>query len=295
MNGGMTHEQIQDNEVIERYVRHQLTSDERLAFQEHYFNCDECFEQTQLTARFVAGVRDASRSGVLAADDVNAARSSLVPALFYPNWMRNWAVPALAMSFLLAALLLGIWALSVRRENQRLAQQAGEQSRIAEELRRSEAKIRELEASGTASQEQLAALRKENDRLKEEVAAAARQRETQVAQVRQPDANMPVINIYPLGDAQRSGGSGEVNQLRLPRGARSFVLILSDFQSGGSNYRLEIMDPSGRIVTRRAGLKPDQNGELSVRLNRTLLSAGKYRLKLYGQGNAIAEYVVQVE
>jgi anti-sigma factor RsiW len=220
---GMTHQQIHDSEVIERYVRHQLTPTERQAFQEHYFACDECFDQVQMSARFIAGVREASRSGVLTAEqDERAAGSSILPAILYPNWIRNWAVPALAMSFLVAALLLGVWALSVRRENQRLARQASEQSGVAEELQRSEAKIRDLEASGTASSEQLEALRKENERLKEEIATAARRPETQVAQIRQPDANLPVINIYPLGDTQRSGGGSEVNQLRLPRNARKF-------------------------------------------------------------------------
>lgn len=292
----MTHQQIQDNEVIERYVRHQLTGAERQAFQEHYFACDECFDQVEISARFIAGVREASRSGALAAEsDKRGDRSAILAGLFFPNWIRNWAVPALAMSFLLAAVLLGLWGLSVRRENQRLALQAREQSRAVEELQRSEAKIRELEASGTASQEQLEVLRKENERLKEEVAAIARQRDTQVAQVRTPSANVPVINIYPIGDAQRSGGASEINQLKLPSGTTKFVLILSDFQSGLSNYRLELTDSSGRIAERRAGLKPNRNGEISVTLNRSLFSAGQYRLKLYAQGNAIAEYVVQVE
>src|SRR5687767_2336447 len=288
----MTHQQIQDNEVIERYVRQQLTPAERQAFQEHYFACDECFDEVQISARFIAGVREASRSGVLAAE--SEQRAPILPALFYPNWIRNWAVPALAMSFLVAALLLGVWAMSVRRENQRLVQQASEQNRVAEELQRSEAKIRELEASGTASQEQLEALRNENLRLKEEMAATARQPEKQVAQLRQPDANVPVINIYPLGDTQRSGGSGEINQLRLPQPAGKFVLLLSDFDPGYSNYRLEIRDTTGQVVMRRAGLKPDRNGEISVLLNRRLFSAGQYRLRLYSQNNAIAEYVVQV-
>ena len=292
----MTHQQIQDNEVIERYVRHQLTGAERQAFQEHYFACDECFDQVEISARFIAGVREASRSGALAAEsDKRGDRSAILAGLFFPNWIRNWAVPALAMSFLLAAVLLGLWGLSVRRENQRLALQAREQSRAVEELQRSEAKIRELEARGTASQEQLEVLRKENERLKEEVAAIARQRDTQVAQVRTPSANVPVINIYPIGDAQRSGGASEINQLKLPSGTTKFVLILSDFQSGLSNYRLELTDSSGRIAERRAGLKPNRNGEISVTLNRSLFSAGQYRLKLYAQGNAIAEYVVQVE
>src|ERR1044071_8471195 len=62
----MTHREIQDGEIIERYVRHQLAPDERRLFQEHIFACEECFEQVQMTSRFIAGVRQASRSGGLA-------------------------------------------------------------------------------------------------------------------------------------------------------------------------------------------------------------------------------------
>jgi len=289
----MTHQEIQDKEIIEQYVRDKLTSAERHAFQEHLFECDECFEQADVTARFIAGVREASRLGVLNTPQPERAR--LLPGFFNQGWAFRWAMPAMAASLLVGVLIIGLWALSLRRQNQQLAQQTAEQSRAAEDLQRSEAKIRELEASGTASQEQLEVLRKENDRLKERLKTVEREKETQVAQLRQPDANVPVINIYPLGDTQRSGGTGEVNQLRLPQAARRFLLILSDFQPGLSNYWLEIMDPSGRIVTRRTGLKPDQNGELRVLLKRTMFGQGKYRVKLFGQGKPIAEYVVQVE
>ena len=59
----MNHHEIEQDEIVERYVRHRLAADERLAFQEHYFACDECFAQVQTTARFVAGVRQAARAG----------------------------------------------------------------------------------------------------------------------------------------------------------------------------------------------------------------------------------------
>jgi len=297
MNEGMTHQQIQDNEVIERYVRQKLTSAERQAFQEHFFQCNECFEQAQITARFIAGVREASRSGVLAADQTERLHfwSRWMPPVLNQGWARAWAMPALAMCLMLAVALTGLWTLSLRRENQLLAQRTSEQSRAAEQLQRSEAKIRELEASDSASQGQKESLKSEIIRLKEQLAVTERQRETQVARLRQPDINVPIRNIYPVGDAQRSGGTGEINRLSVPRGTKTFVLILGDYKPGYSNYRLEMRDPSGRLVARRAGLKPDQNGELSVLLNRTLLSQGKFRLKLYGGGKPIAEYVVQVE
>lgn len=57
----MTHQEIQANEIVEQYVRGKLTNAERRAFQEHFFECDECFQQVEVMASFVAGVREASR------------------------------------------------------------------------------------------------------------------------------------------------------------------------------------------------------------------------------------------
>ena len=293
MNGGMTHQHIQDNETIERYVRQQLTGAERQAFQEHYFACDECFDQVQVTARFVAGVRDAARNGLLAAEQPERARS--VAGLFNHSWIFQWATPALAVSLLVLVAVIGWWAWSLRRQNQQFVRQTAEHNQAAQDLQRAQDRIRELEARGSASQAEKEALEQEIKQLKDQVAAAERQRGTQLAQARRPDAGLPAVNIYPTGDAQRSVGASEINRLKVPPGTTKFVLILSDFQSGLSNYRLEIMEASGRIAERRAGLKPDRNGEISVTLNRSRFSAGQYRLKLYGQGKAIAEYVVQVE
>ena len=289
----MTHQEIQANEIIEQYVRGKLTAAERRAFQEHLFECDECFQQAEVSARFVAGVREASRTGLLTAHD-QRERARTVGAWSNPVWAFRWVAPALAASLLIAIALIGWWALSLRRQNQQMAQQTAEQNRAAEQLKLSEAKIRELENRSIASQAEKESLQQEIQRLKEQVAAAERQQGAELAQVRQPDTNLPTINVYPAGDAQRSGGTSEVNQLRLPPGTLRFVLLLSDFQPGLSNYRLEIMNSSGQTVMRRAGLKPDRNGDIRVTLNRSLLSQDKFTLKLLGEGKLIAEYVVQL-
>lgn len=295
----MTHQQIHDNDIIEQYVLEKLSPDARRAFQEHYFECDECFEHTTTAARFIAAVRAESRSGVLAA--AQAVRPGfwdrLIPAVYNPPW----AMPALVMGLMLAVVLTGLWAVSLRRENQQLAQRTAAEAGASERLRGLETKIRELEAGNSASREQKESLAREISSLKEQLAAAERQRDTQVAQLRQPDVNVrqpevnvPVRNIYPLGDVQRSGGSDEINQLSVGRGTRNFVLILGDYKPGYSSYQLELRSGSGKLVTRRAGLKPDKNGELSVMLNRSLLSQGRYSLKLFGGGQLVAEYVVEL-
>src|SRR5262245_13951128 len=108
----MTHQEIQANEIIEQYVRGKLTSADRRAFQEHLFECDECFQEAEHTARFVAGVREASRAGLLTAPE----RAPTVGAWFNQGWAARWATPALAASFLIAIALIGWWALSLRRQ-----------------------------------------------------------------------------------------------------------------------------------------------------------------------------------
>jgi Putative zinc-finger len=285
----MTHQEIQANEIIEQYVRGKLTTAERRAFQEHLFECDECFQQAEVSARFVAGVREASRTGLLPAHH-QPDHARTVGASLIQGWGFRWAMPALAASLLIAIALIGWWALTLRRQNQGLMQQTAEQNRAAEQLKLLETKIRELENRDIASQAEKESLQQEIRRLKEQ---AETQRGAPLAQVRQPDTNLPAINIYPVGDAQRSGGTSEVNQLRLPPETRRFILLLSDFQPGLANYQLEIMNSSGQRLTRLTGLKPDRNGEISVTLNRSLFSQGKYTLKLLGQGKLIAEYVVQ--
>ena len=72
----MTHQEIEHQEIIERYVRNELSSADRTAFQEHFFACDECFGRVQMTERFIAGVGHSAEAGVL---NSTPAATSLLP------------------------------------------------------------------------------------------------------------------------------------------------------------------------------------------------------------------------
>ena len=86
----MMHQDIEGQEIIERYVRNQLTAEERQAFEEHFFGCDECFEKLQITERFIAGLDDAGNRGLLD----SAPSTSAAPARTGGSWM----FPAFAAS-----------------------------------------------------------------------------------------------------------------------------------------------------------------------------------------------------
>ena len=85
----MLHTQIESGEVIERYVRNQLSPEERQRFEEHFFACDECFEKLQAAERFAAGVRDAAERGLL------SGAPAAEPAYVAGGWLR-WALTACA-------------------------------------------------------------------------------------------------------------------------------------------------------------------------------------------------------
>jgi anti-sigma factor RsiW len=59
----MTHQEIEDRDIVDAYLRGSLVESDRQAFEEHFFTCDECFAQVQTAEKFGAGVREAAASG----------------------------------------------------------------------------------------------------------------------------------------------------------------------------------------------------------------------------------------
>ncbi len=121
---------IQDEEIIERYARHQLSPEEGRAFEEHFFSCDECFEKLQATERFIAGVRDAAGRRRL---DSGAAGTEKAR-----GW---WLFPGFALSSTAAVVLAGlvIWVYLVRlpglrRERDQLTAKLGTEQSLRTEL-----------------------------------------------------------------------------------------------------------------------------------------------------------------
>ena len=76
----MLHSKIQNDDIVERYARDQLAPEERQAFEEHFFGCDECFAELQSVEAFVAGIRHASARGVLS--DQRATAPSISTWIF---------------------------------------------------------------------------------------------------------------------------------------------------------------------------------------------------------------------
>ena len=62
----LKHEEIEQRGMVEAYVRRKLAPEDCAAFEEHYFQCGQCFDEVQLVGKFVArGVKHAARTGLV--------------------------------------------------------------------------------------------------------------------------------------------------------------------------------------------------------------------------------------
>lgn len=268
-------EHLGEEELV-RYHSGQLTADEQARAESHLAQCAECVDTLVDASEFLRSVSAGTVTTTADAVDreFEALRQRVDPR---PAPLR--AVPravfALAASLLVALTLTLVWALVLRQENSAL------EGRLLALRQRDET------------------LQQESRRLQDQISAAQKRHESELAELRQPEVNVPIRNVYPRDDRQRSAGRGEANRIALPAGTNTFALILSDFDKGGRDYRVEILDQAGQPVWTRGGVRPDGTGDLTVMLDRAFLSGKSFTVKLYvrrgGRYRESAEYVVQID
>jgi hypothetical protein len=96
----VSHEQVAATDLVERYLRHELTGQETEAFEAHFFACDVCFAELEDVRRLTAGVREA------------AARGWLNPAAG-PGRQAWWTYLPIAASVMLVATTGWLWLVRV--------------------------------------------------------------------------------------------------------------------------------------------------------------------------------------
>jgi hypothetical protein len=121
----MTHAEIMERGWAEAYVKRGLSPEERSVFEEHYFRCDQCFDEVQELERFVAGVRHASRRGLLD-----------------PPEPRKWLIPAFAFS---AAATLVLTAIVVTLAFVRMPQMETKLAHAVEDASMSQTEVAKLQ------------------------------------------------------------------------------------------------------------------------------------------------------
>jgi hypothetical protein len=282
---GMTHGEITDGEVFERYALGTLPAAERRAFQEHFFECEECFARAQEASRFVAAVRHSARAGML-----SERRPEAAAAGGWVSWLRP-AFAATAFATLALACALG-WLL--------LARLPALRDEAARERREREESEREYRQRLSQADEALARERRqrESEQAARESERASSENETTgreilLAQNRAPSevvprsqANTPLVIL----DSVR-GAEGAGSQLKLGGGA-SGATIWVEVEPGGrfDSYRMQLFR-GGRLVETVSGARPNSYGAVAVTVPSRLLRPGGYVVKLFGVKGKDSELV----
>lgn len=269
----MTHQEVQQGEIVERYVRRQLTPDERRAFQEHYFGCEECFEQVEMTARFVAGVRQAARQGVL-------AESVAEP------WWAALFKPALGFAVATALILAVAFGWLLFKQNSTPRQELAIQQTPTPTPQPTATLAATPGTTATATPSERPKLQNQPDLL-----AQNRPPQTPALSPGKP----PVIFL----DSERDANSGG-NQLTIPANAASAILRIEvEPNSSFSGFQFQLFDNAKRLVATASSGKASVRGAVSASVSANLLQTGKYVVKCYGlrdgQRELVGEYRLQVQ
>ncbi len=286
----MNHHAPEQQETIERYMLHSLPLSERRAFQEHYFSCDECFEQVQTTARFIAGVRIEARSGVLTGETIQAR--GVAASLFGFNRLRMAFAFSFAASLLLGIGLLWVWFGQIPALRQEIARER--QSREEAE----QAKQQSLEAARARvedTERQLELERSERSKLTGELQTQTQASDTSARRTTEErliaraddkvQPNVPIVTLEATRDAQSTE-----SQVVVPADAKN-VLLWIPVEPGNrfESFRVRILTKGARVVETVVGAKPNRYGALTVSVPASRLQAGKYVVKLFGQRGRAAQ------
>jgi hypothetical protein len=269
----MTHQEVQQGEIIERYVRHQLASDERRAFQEHYFACEECFEQVQTTTRFVAGVRQAARQGVLAENTVEP-------------WWASLFKPALGFAITTALVLAVAFGWFLFKQNSTPRQELAIQQSPTPTPQRTPTSAATLGTTTTPAPGERPKLQNQPDLL-------AQNRPPQTPDL--PPGKPPVVFL----DSERDASSGGT-QLVIPANAANAILRIEvEPNSSFSGFQFQLFDNTKRLVKTINGGKASARGAVAASVPANLLQTGKYVVKCYGlrdgQRELVGEYRLQIQ
>src|SRR4051794_5604401 len=214
----MNHAEIEEQQIVDRYVRGTLPAEEVARFEEHYLSCQDCLDKLDLAEAMNRVSRRAGGQGGVGVAGVR--RLAVVAGL--PRLGRSRQAAVLAMVLLVAVLLP--WGLAERRISDRDHELALEHERSAAGSR------------GTA----------EAERLRTELEASRRDlvnvRE-QLTQARQPQ-NVSILGL----SVERGGGEVKPPVLSLPATPGWVVFSLNIDPPYRLSYRVTLRGAGGKEI-----------------------------------------------
>jgi len=99
----MDHVEAQSSKASERYLLGEMSEPERFAFEDHYFQCQECAEDVKIGAALTRGIREVGREYAEARPRPGTSRAERGTSRWW-----GWLSPAALLSSTAATMLAGV-------------------------------------------------------------------------------------------------------------------------------------------------------------------------------------------
>lgn len=272
--GAVNHDEIDAQQIVERYLAGRLPPAEAALFEQHSLACPECLDRLEAAEALRRGLKG------MAAQEI---AQEVVRAGLLARITRSRATPWALGLFFVAALLPSLYWL---RESARLeadlaaalAANTANRANPANTNRPGES------AAPEASPSEVAALRAQLEAGRRQAEADRKEREklaAELARAQSPRINLAVVPLSPERSAPLPGASPST-RIALAPGMEWVVLALEIDAADLPSYRAALTGPSGAALWSGSGLVPDDAGTLHVALPAALLPTGDLALRIEG-------------
>jgi hypothetical protein len=260
-----------ENQLLDAYVRGQLTQSIRNRLEAHYLADPGRRERLKFARTFVGTLDQVNSSGLVAVS--TTAEQSWWHSLI-PSWpARQWAMASFVAAASLLILFGFFWLLSTNRRLRRELQ-AAEAQRSSEIQRKNELAQQIIDEQKRADQ-----LATELERVRTQ----AKPQETPAS----PAAPAVVSLILTVGGF-RGSDSGAPPKLVIPAGTKQARLQLNLREPNYRSYQVVVQSVGGVEVLNRQGLQPratSSGNALVLMVNTSQLVSGDYVLTLRGRAD----------
>lgn len=240
----------------------ELDKAERRKWAAHVAACRQCAGEYRLLGPLQALAEDAA--GTLPEQGAVPRWRAVLPWWRGMEWSRSLAFAAPALMLVLG-IGLGVWAISVGREER------GTRARLETALAERKQAIASLEQA----QRQMEASNRE------------------VAELSRPFLNVPIVQLEPRSYVRGTAGP---TAIEIPAAATLFTVVLTVAgQPSSADYRIRILDSSGKLVWGDSGLRKSEFNTFTAALPTRLFPAGRYTFQLFATeaGKPVEEYVAR--
>ncbi len=256
----VNHHQIEESNIVDRYLLGRLPPEEQTQFEEHFVDCQECLDRLETSANFrraakAAYVEDAARAG-------SFVQAGLLGWLIKRS---RWQLTALLLATLVVLVVLPatFYVFTDRRVQ-------GEFMKAKQDSSKWQQQYIEQQRLQAAKEN----LTPEQPLLPEEP--------RNVDESPRPQTRVPVFALNIVRSADPNS-SAPVNTISIPPSVLSVVLAL-ELESDGDvkSYRATILTTDNRIVWTAKDLKPQSRDTLKVTIRSDSIKPNDYQLILEG-------------